>query len=141
MTEQEKKNLPTRKAKKSGKVILHWFEIGLGVLTLIGVLIFTTYQVLAIDSFDWKTIEAFRDLLRIILELAIGIEVARMLFSYNLNTLVELAVFIVIRKMLLLDGAFVELLLGVISLVILFAARHFFINDDTKCEQLEKESN
>lgn len=61
-----------------------------------------------------------------------------MLFNYNLNTLIELAVFIVIRKMLLLDGAFFDLLLGVISLVILFAARHFFINDDTKCEQLEE---
>lgn len=138
MTEKEKRNLPTRKAKKNGKIILHWFEIGLGILTLAGVSIFTVYQIFLMNSFDWSTIEAFREVLRIILELAIGIEVARMLFSYNLNTLVELAVFIVIRKMLLLDGAFFDLLLGVISLVILFAARHFFINDDTKCQALEE---
>ena len=141
MTEQEKKKLPTRKAKKNGKIVLHWFEIGLGVLTLLGVLVFTIYQIIAIQNFDWSSLETFRNVLRIILELAIGIEVARMLFSYNLNTLVELAVFIVIRKMLLIDGAFIDLLLGVMSLVILFLARHFFINDDKKCEELERDNN
>jgi len=132
------KIFPTRIVKKNGKVVLHWFEIGLGILALLGVVIFTTYQILAFGSFDWSDIATYTFALKIILELAIGIEVARMLFSYNLNTLIELAVFIVIRKMLLIDGAFLDLLLGVISLVLLFGARHFFIEDDRKCEKIEE---
>lgn len=137
---ESKNKLPTRKAKKYGKIILHWFEIALGVLALVAVVVFTGYQIVNFGTVDWSDIQTYTYSLKIILELAIGIEVARMLFSYNLNTLIELAVFIVIRKMLLIDGAFLDLLLGVLSIVLLFGARHFFIQDDRICKQLETEN-
>lgn len=133
---QEKLN-PTKDAKNNGKVILHWFEIALGVLTLVSVFVFTSRQAYELFFQDWSQMDTFLESLKIILQLAIGIEVARMLFSYSLNTLIELAVFIVIRKMLLLDGEFISLLIGVIALILLFAARHFFMSDDQKCRELD----
>ncbi|MCD8494694.1 MAG: hypothetical protein LRY46_01040 [Candidatus Pacebacteria bacterium] len=75
--------------------------------------------------------------LKIILQLAIGVELARMLFSYNLNTIIELAVFIIARKMLLIDGDFIGVMLAVISLALLFVVRHHFIADEREIESAE----
>lgn len=120
-----------RNIKKIGETILQWFEITLGVLVLLTVLVVTVRQVVDFRYYDWADIDTFIESLKIILQLAIGIEVARLLFSYNLNTIIELAVFIVARKMLLLiDGSFLEILLGVVALAVLFAVRHFFIHPE-----------
>jgi hypothetical protein len=120
-----------RNIKKLGETILQWFEISLGVLVLVTVLMVTIRQVIDFGYYDWSDIGTFIEALKIILQLAIGIEVARLLFSYNLNTIIELAVFIVARKMLLLiDGGFLEILLGVLALAILFAVRHFFVRPE-----------
>lgn len=132
MTNIEKRKLPTRRVKKLGRIALHWFEIILGTLTFIGVLIFTAHQIIDLVGLDWSQMSTFSLGLNIILEIVIGIEVVRMLLNYNLNTLIGLAIFIVIRKMLLIHGSFSDLLLGVISLAILFAARYFFIKEKNK---------
>ena len=127
----------TRRIKKNGKKILHWFEIVLGILSVLAVIVFGAWQVLNFIDLNWSDIQTYTYGLKIILELAIGIEVARMLFSYSIVTLIELAVFIVIRKMLLIEGDFLDLLLGVICLALLFATRHFFINDEEICKKIE----
>lgn len=119
-----------KKAKNIGKKVLHWFEVTLGILVLLAVAVMTVRQLLSVGGMDWGSFETFIEILKIVLQLAIGIEVARLLFSYNLNTIIELSAFIIARKMLLLEDDFVSLLLGVIALVLLFAARHFFGLDD-----------
>lgn len=132
MSEIEKRKLPTRRVKKAGRIALHWLEIGLGAVTLIGVILFTITQVFILGGMDWTQTSTFTLGLEIILEIVIGIEVVRMLLNYNLNTLIGLAIFIVIRKMLLIHGSFTDLFLGVVSLAILFAARYFFIKNNEK---------
>lgn len=127
--------MKTNNLKNIGFLILHWFEITLGIIILFAVTIVTINQIVEFLQADWSQVSVFMDALKIVLQIAIGIEVARLLFSYSLNTIIELAVFVVARKLLLIEGDFVSLLAGVVSLVILFAARHFFINDDKKYQE------
>lgn len=130
----------TKNIKHLGNNVLHWFEISLGVLVLVAVLVFTIIQVRYFIITPIGDVDVFLEILKIILQLAIGIEVARMLFSYNLSTIIELAVFIVARKMLLIENDFFALILGVVALGILFATRHFFIEDDIKTKVIYKDS-
>lgn len=127
------------KFKQTGESLLHWIEIGLGVLVLIAVIITTVYQFGALLSTNWGEVNVFLELLKTVLQLAIGVEIARLLFSYSLETIIELAAFVVARKLLLLEGDFISLILGISALVMLFGARHFFMEDDTKLEELRKQ--
>lgn len=79
---------------------------------------------------DWGNQETFIELLKVILFLAIGVELARLLISYSLETLVELIAFVIARKMLLIEGDFVEVLLGTLSLALIFGARYYFLSKD-----------
>lgn len=124
----------TKQIKEFWKLVLQWFEISLGMIVLFVVLVVTAYQVFQFGGLNWDDMNVFIEILKIVLQLAIGIEVARLLFSYNLNTMIELAVFIVARKMLLTEGDALSLLLEVSALVLLFAARHFFMEDDRKTD-------
>ena len=135
MVYMKETEMKTNNLKNIGFLILHWFEITLGIIILFAVTIVTINQIVEFLQADWSQVSVFMDALKIVLQIAIGIEVARLLFSYSLNTIIELAVFVVARKLLLIEGDFVSLLAGVVSLVILFAARHFFINDDKKYQE------
>lgn len=127
----------TIKLKKTGESVLHWIEIALGVVVLLAVAFMTFTQFQILFEMNWRDVETFLELLKTILQLAIGVEIARLLFSYSLETIIELAVFVVARKLLLLEGDFVSLVLGVISLAILFVVRHFFMEDDSKLAKIK----
>ncbi len=114
------------RVKQVGETSLHGIEVVLGIIVIVAVLVMTWNQMTVFLQADWTNIDTFIELLKTVLQLAIGVELARLLFSYSLETIIELAVFVVARKLLLLEDAFVSLLLGVISLVILFAAKHYF---------------
>lgn len=128
-------NTKTQKIKSKGDHVLHWFEIGLGLLALATVLIITVTQIIGFVQADWSQMDTFMEALKIILQLAIGVELARMLFSYSLNTIIELAVFIIARKMLLIEGDFIGVLLAVISLAILFGVRYYFTKEKNAGEK------
>lgn len=119
----------TQRVKSKGDHVLHWFEIGLGLLALIAVAVITITQIIGFAQADWSQMETFMEVLKIILQLAIGVELARMLFSYSLNTIIELAVFIIARKMLLIEDDFTGVLLAVISLTLLFGVRYYFTKE------------
>lgn len=101
-------------------------EYALAFAVLIGTLAFGIGSLSELASVDWGSIAAFTAFLETVLSLAIGIELARLLLSYSLETLVELMAFVIARKLLLLQHDFVGLILGIVSLAILFGARHFF---------------
>ena len=122
--------------KRYGEKFLHWVEILLGLIVVGAVLIMSWNQIVHLTTVDWTNFDTFIELLKVILQLAIGVEIARLLFSYSLETIIELAVFVVARKLLLLEDDFISLLLGIVALVILFAARHFFMEDDARCRKL-----
>lgn len=130
-----------RKLKRKGKALLQWIEIFLGVIVLVAVLITSGNTIINLFSANWSTMDTFMELLKTILQLAIGVEIARLLFSYSVETIIELAVFVVARKLLLLEGDFIALLLGIVSLVLLFGARHFFMEDDMRSSALSKQQD
>ena len=124
--------------KQGGKAVLHWVEIFLAVIVLVGVFLMSGTTIQELFVADWGNMETFMELLKVILQLAIGVEIARLLFSYSVETIIELAVFVVARKLLLLENDFFALLLGIVALVLLFAARHFFMDDDIKATEIAK---
>lgn len=130
---QKPKNL-----KKQGKFLLQWIEIFLGLIVLVAVIIMSVITIVDLFSADWSSMDTFMELLKTILQLAIGVEIARLLFSYSVETIIELAVFVVARKLLLLENDFIALILGIVSLVLLFGARHFFMEDDMRSSELMK---
>lgn len=99
------------------------------ILALIVLLATAAYAVFGFSeliTLDWSQLGTYRIFLEYVLYLAIGVELARLLVDYSLDTLVELLAFVIARKMLLIDGNFTQLLIGVIALVALFASRHYF---------------
>lgn len=101
-------------------------EYALAFAVLLGTVAFGVTSLMRAPSLDWSSAASFNGFLETVLVLAIGIELARLLLSYSLDTLVELMAFVIARKLLLLQHDFVGLILGIISLAILFGARHFF---------------
>ena len=58
----------TRRIKKNGKKILHWFEIVLGILSVLAVIVFGAWQVLNFMDLNWGDIQTYTYSLKIILE-------------------------------------------------------------------------
>lgn len=124
--------------KRQGKFLLQWIEIFLGIIVLVAVIVMSIFTIIDLFSADWSSMDTFMELLKTILQLAIGVEIARLLFSYSVETIIELAVFVVARKLLLLEHDFIALILGIVSLVLLFGARHFFMEDDIRSSEILK---
>lgn len=120
------------KTEITGNLLLHWVEVLLALIAIAAVIIASIVTVSGMFAADWSNVDTFMDLLKTILQLAIGVEIAKLLFSYSLEAIIELAVFVVARKLLLLDGDFFSLFLGIVALVLLFAARHYFTDRTTK---------
>ncbi len=95
----------------------------LAFITVAGVIVFGLITLYQLTQISWLELSSYRFMLERILELAIGVELARLLLSYNLETVVELLAFVVARKVVLLENDFVSLLLGILALTILFAAK------------------
>tara|TARA_B100000678_G_scaffold246662_1_gene219599 strand:- start:194 stop:463 length:270 start_codon:yes stop_codon:yes gene_type:complete len=75
-----------------------------------------------------------------VLELAIGVELARLLLSYSLDTVIELLAFVIARKMVLLEDAFVELILGASALMVLFIAKAILGYTEAKERNLDEKT-
>jgi len=106
--------------------ILKIFEHVLAAAALLAVIAMAYVSIIDIIALDWRSFDALLVVFERILYMAIGIEIARLLMSYCLDTLVELIAFVIARKILLIEGDYVGVLLSVIALIILFGARHFF---------------
>jgi hypothetical protein len=113
------------------------FEKILAVLTLIGVFIFGIVTLWQIISLDFTQLDTYRFILFRVLELAIGVELARLLLSYSLDTVIELLAFVIARKMVLLEDAFVELILGASALMVLFIAKSVLGYSEAKERSLD----
>lgn len=70
-------------------------------------------------ALDWGNIQTFVEVLRVILFWVIGIEFARLLIEYKPEIVIELIVFVIARKLLLLDDDIVQVSLGALTIVAL----------------------
>lgn len=75
----------------------------------------------AVDTYD-----VFRDFLAYVLLLVVGIELILMLVSHSVDSIIEFILFVIARKMLIYAGTMTDLLLGTVSISILFLTIKFF---------------
>ena len=104
-------------------------EIILAIFLIVGVLIgmkdifaylIDIYVTDAINTYD-----IFRQFLAHILLLVVGIELILMLVSHSVDSIVEFILFVIARKMLIYADTMLDLLLGTISIAILFLTIKF----------------
>ena len=70
----------------------------------------------------------FQQFLSFVLILIIALELAVMLITHDHNKVIEVMIYAIARKMLIYNTTAIELLLGVLTLVVLFAAEKFLIH-------------
>jgi hypothetical protein len=90
------------------------------------------YAVMGIPSLfqlDWTTTDSYFRALEFILYIVIGVELARLLIDYSLETLVELLAFVIARKLLIPTYEPFEVLILACVLFLFFAMRGLFIKD------------
>jgi len=125
----EQNNLNSMKRKE--KTFLHSIELILAGIVIIGVMVSLVNQIPRLMMLDWSQTTTFIEFIQVLLYLAVGVELARLLVSYNINTVIELMVFVLARKVLLFDESPFALVAIVFSTVILFGARYFFTKKPT----------
>ena len=108
------------------KDFLHGVELFLAFIVIVGVFASFVNQVPVFLNADWSSEATFILFMKAVLYLAVGVELARLLVSYNINTVIELLVFVIARKILLFDESAMSLVLLVLATVLLFAGRYFF---------------
>lgn len=123
---------------EKGKFFLHGVELLLALVVIIGVVISFANQAPRLLELDWGQTATFIEFMEVVLYLAVGVELARLLISYNINTVIELMVFVLARKILLFDESAFALVLLVLATVLLFAGRFFFTHKAKKEEELKK---
>lgn len=106
------------------KTFLHSMELVLALVVVLGVGISFFHQMPRLLALDWSQTSTFIEFMEVVLYLAVGVELARLLVSYNINTVIELLVFVIARKVLLFDESSLSLVLLVLAVVVLFAGRY-----------------
>jgi len=103
--------------------IIQIFEYFFAVILLFVVLIAIISSVGIFVQSDWSLNETFYDLIYRILLLVIGLELARLLITHNLQSVIELIAFVIARKTLKPDVSSVEILLISIAIFLLILSR------------------
>jgi hypothetical protein len=111
------------------KSATRWIEGVLASAILIGVVGFGISSAYSLALMDWRTTDAFYELIYRVLLLAIGLELVRTLVTHNLAAVLELLAFVVARKMLKPDLDVLDILLSVVAFVALLAANRFLLSD------------
>ena len=70
----------------------------------------------------------FERVMTILFNLVIGVEFARMLYKQNPETVIYVLLFAIARQMILYNEGILHMLMGVLSIAGLFAAKKYFID-------------
>lgn len=105
------------------EVILSFFLI-LGII--IGMKDIFSYLLDIYRTSAVETYEIFRQFLAHVLLLVVGIELILMLVSHSVDSIIEFILFVIARKMLIHADTMLDLLLGTVSIAILFLTIKFF---------------
>jgi hypothetical protein len=103
---------------------LQYYLVGLLLLAFVlsNVFVLPTFLTL-----DWTNIQAFIEVVRLILLWVITLELVRLILEYKSEIVIELLIFVVARKVLLLEHDFFALFIGVASIILLLALRFWII--------------
>ena len=105
-------------------------EIILSLFLIIGIIIgmkdIFSYLLDIYKTNAIETYEIFRQFLAHVLLLVVGIELILMLVSHSVDSIIEFILFVIARKMLIYADTMQDLLLGTLSIAILFLILKFF---------------
>ncbi|NML47742.1 hypothetical protein HHL11_28595 [Ramlibacter sp. G-1-2-2] len=103
-----------------------WIERFLAVVTLVAVLVFAWRSAQVLVVMDWQAADTFYELVFRVLQVVIGVELARTLVTHDLRAILELLAFVIARKMLKPDLDVLDILWSVLAFVALLAAGHYW---------------
>jgi len=99
------------------------FEYLFAVVVLFTVIISVVASFNTFIQFDWASNKSFYDFIYRILLLVIGLELARLLITHNLQAVLELIAFVIARKTLKPDITSLDIVFIVISFFLLICSR------------------
>ncbi|WP_455257432.1 hypothetical protein [Peptoniphilus asaccharolyticus] len=118
--------------------IVFLFEIVISILLMIGILISVPdifkYYINILGSGAVESIELFKKFLSHVFLLVIAMEFVLLMVAHNDTTIVHLVTLVIARKMLIYTETLQDILIGVISLAVLFIIRKYLIQNHTGSE-------
>lgn len=109
-------------------ILVKGLEMLLAMVVLGGVVVSAIGSSRALADMDWRTTEAFYELIYRVLLLVIGLEVVRMLVTHELIAVLEVLALVIARKMLKPELLALDIVFAVIAFVALLAARRFLVD-------------
>ncbi|WP_207655350.1 hypothetical protein [Clostridium vincentii] len=85
--------------------------------------------------------DTFQELTSFMLLLIIALELSMMLVKHNPNNVIGVMIYAMARKMLIYNTAAIDMLIGVITLAILFLVKIYLIKDNQKQILSESQSD
>ncbi len=111
--------------------IVYIFEILISIFLIIGILIsvpdIISYYGAILKSNSLVGYDQFKQFLDHVLILVIAVEFVLLMTAHSDSTIIHLIMLVVARKMLIKSDNMVDILIGVISITILFAVRKFLM--------------
>lgn len=105
---------------------LHWIQYYLLAVLAVGFVVSNIAVLPTLFDLDWTNIQSFVEFLRVLLLWVIALEVARLLVDYRTEVIIELLIFVVARKILLLEHDYVSLFIGITAVAILLLLKKEF---------------
>lgn len=111
--------------------IVYVFEILISIFLIVGILIsipdIISYYGTILKSGSLEGYDQFKQFLDHVLILVIAVEFVLLMTAHSDSTIIHLIMLVVARKMLIKSDNMVDILIGVISITVLFAVRKFLM--------------
>ena len=108
------------------KRLTNLLEYVIALILAVGILIMTFRLIMTFGNLsDYNKYPNYDDLLTTCFNLAIGIEMVRMLYFHSPQTMYEVLLFAIARQIIIDHSSPINSLVGVVSIAILFATRKF----------------
>ena len=102
----------------------------IGGAVILGIPDLFKYIVIIIQSPRDISYEVFQEFLKHVLLLVVGLELMMMVVTHSHESMLTLVLFVIARKMLIYAHGMTEILLGTVSIGIIFFVMRFFTKDD-----------
>lgn len=112
-----------------------YLEMFLSILLAVVIVILAAKLVIQIFdiSYFWNEQDVFSQFLGNVMNLAVGVELIKMLCIHTPETVVEVLLFAIARQLVVSHSSSVDTMIGVICIAVLFATRKYlFVSTDDK---------
>lgn len=148
MSEKHRNTL--EKLRQGIQIFTTYIELFLAACIIVGIAIQLLSFPAAIKDLSAAWQDGFKDFLEYLIDMIIGIELIHLLCHPNLDNVVEILLIAITREIVLFSADAVNILLGVLSIAVLFAIRKYLFIDkldrhdedfDLKKPKTEKKRN